>query len=622
MFRTPGLLQALLGRMLDGVSIINAQRRQVYVNDAFCEMVGFHRDELLGQSPPYPYWPPEELPAIQAAFERVLNGEVGSFELVFGSKDGARIEVLLAPSEVRDEHGVLLGYIATVKDVSERKRLERSLADSEERWRSIAETPFDFVVVIDRDYRYRYVNHTAPGIAIESLIGIATPFDFVDPAYHEAMRAVFDTAFTTGRPGTYDVYVPQIDGWYSSIVGPIAKNGVVTGLSILTRDITEQKRAEEALRRSEHRLREAHKMKTIGTLAGGIAHDLNNILTPILAYTDLAGRELPADHEVSPYLNGIRVSGQRARDLVQRILLFSRQQEPKKTTFDLRDLVSEDIALLRASLPANVELVTQLPTERVPVHADRSQLGQVVTNLATNALQAMQQQGGTLTIRLELVTVGERTALLSVADTGPGIDPETLGRVFEPFFSTKPVGAGTGLGLSIVDSVVREHGGDAEVRSVPGSGTVVTVRLPAPELRLMPQESVAAMEGGGPRRLRVLVVDDEVAVAAVAKRALESVGHHVTTASSPQLALELFARDPDAFDAVLTDQSMPLMSGTSMVERLLAVRPSLPWMLMTGLGDETTQSRARSLNVMEIIDKPFSLATLLQAMERVVPPRH
>jgi len=603
--------------MLDGLSVIDAEGAQIYVNDALCTMLGFSREELIGTRAPYPYWPDEERAAIDAAFQRTLAGDGANFELVFAKKDGSRIEVIVAPATLRDADGKAIGYFATIKAISDRKRLERSLLASEQRWRSIAENPFDFVVVIDRDYRYTYVNHTAPGISHESLIGRATPFDFVDPANHAVMRAAFETTFATGRATSYDVHVPQLDAWYSSIVGAVVEDGRVTGISILTRDISEQRRAEESLRRSEQRLRDSHKMETIGTLAGGIAHDINNMLTPILAYADLAISEIAHDHPAQHHLHGISVASQRARELVRRILSFSRRQEPQRTTFDLRQSVQEDLSLLRASLPARIVLVTQLPPQPVYVLADRAQLGQVLTNLAANALHAMQDSDGKLTITLEFAP-NDAMALLSVADSGVGMNEETLRRVFEPFYTTKPPGSGTGLGLSIVDSIVREHGGETSVRSSPGCGAVFTLRLPlAPATALAVEPSAAeALTATDAPPTRVLVVDDEPAIANVARLALERAGHTVTAVTAPRAALEIFTRDPSAFDVLITDQSMPEMAGTTLIAELRALRPSLPCILMTGLGDEATQRRARTLHIVDIIAKPFSLATLLSAVEQ------
>ncbi len=595
----PELLSALLSNMPDGLSVIDPRGTQIYVNDALCQMLGFTRAELLGRQPPYISWPVEERANVELEFER---------------KDGRRIEMMVAPSELRDETGTLVAYFATVKDVSEHKQLQRALAVSEQRWKSIAENPFDFVVLIDRDYRYTYVNHTAPGISPESLIGKATPFDFVAAQYHDTMRAAFETTFQTGRATSYEVSVPQLESWYSSIVGAVIEQGRVSAVSILTREITAHKRAEEALKSSEQRIRESRKMEAIGTLAGGIAHDVNNMLTPILAYTDLARNELPPDSAVHEYVEGITIASQRVRQLVQRILLFSRKQELTKTVFDLRQSVQEDVTLLKATIPASIELAVVLPDKPVHVCADRLQLGQALTNLATNAIQVYGAEGGRVTIALEVGS--DEHAVLSVTDSGSGMDEETARRAFEPFFTTKPFGLGTGLGLSIVDGVVREHGGEMGLRSAPGEGTVITVRLPMTSNNAEPS-SASAQPQGSPRArcLTVLVVDDDPSVLNVACRVLTKAGHVVIAATSGQGALEIFTRSPDTFDVILTDQSMPGMTGTSLIAEVRALRPLQTCLLMTGRGDDALSRRASELGV-EILAKPFSVGGLLDAFER------
>ena len=629
LFQTPQVMLGLLEHMQDGVVVLDARGAIVFVNEAMCCITGFAREELLGTSAPFAYWPPEGVAAMGAAFQRVLAGEHVRPELVFMRKDGARIDVLVAPSELRDAAGHVVAYCATVQDISERKASARAQVESEQRWRSIAENPFDFVVVIDRKFRYTYVNHTAPGVTRESLIGRATPFDFVDPAQHAAMRQAFEHTFETGRATIYDVHVPQLDRWYGSIVGPILEDGAVTSLSILTRDITDQKRAEAALRNAEQQVREAHKMESVGTLAGGIAHDLNNLLTPILAYADLAQRALAQDHAAHAHLQGIGSAALRARDLVQRVLLFSRRQESQKGVLDLRQSVREDIKLLHASLPSSIEILLDLGVEPVPVLADRGQLSQVLTNLATNALQVMHETGGRLVITLQQVQLAAQDtrplppsgpgtyAALTVTDSGPGMDEETRRRVFEPFFTTKPSGTGTGLGLSIVHGIVREHGGDVSVCSKPGHGAAFTVRLPVafgeaaalePALPRRPSQS--------PRPLRVLYVDDEPSVAAVAGEALKRGGHQPTIMTNAQLALERLQQNPNAFDVLVTDQTMPLMLGTVLIAKVRAIKPGMPCVLTTGLDDEQTQRRAAAVGVSDVLLKPFSIDSLLRSVDR------
>ncbi len=614
----PGLLEALLGGMQDGLVILDLEGKHVLENEAFRKMTGFTSEDLAGGAAPFRYWPPEELGSIQEAFSRTLLGQISSHELLFMRKDGTRFWTIVSPWELRDTNGALVNYAATVKDITERKRLESAVQQSEQRWRSIAENPFEFVVVIDRDYRFLYVNHTASGITPESLIGKATPFDYIDPKYHDDVRAAYVSTFETGHASSYEVYVPQLDTWYHSLVGAITETqgGKVTSISILTRNITQQRKAEENLRRSEHQLQEAHKLKSIGTLAGGIAHDLNNILTPILSYADMAHLSLPADHLAQDCIKGITSAGLRARDLVQRILLFGRRREANKVLLNLGDQIQEGLKLVRASAPATVSIQLDLPVEPLYVRADRTQLDQVLTNLAANALQAMSEGGGTLVISVALErnveprSEDQATALLTVKDTGHGMSEESTQRAFEPFYTTKPVGSGTGLGLSIVHGIVVDHGGEVTLASKPGKGVTVAIRLPivvgeSPETQSSPASQACAV-----RPLRILCVDDEPSVLRVVRSVLQVRGHTVTMVTDPREALALFRQEPLAFDMVLTDQTMPNLLGTSFIKQLSAIRSNLPCVLMTGLGDEEVQTQARAAGICEVLAKPFLPAEL------------
>jgi len=251
----PRFWHEVAAAMADGLAIVDPDGVLIEVNPAFSKLVGFDRQELLGLSPPFPFWPVEELSTIERAFGQGMDRESPTFELVLCRKNGARFPALVQPVRIVDKEGKLQCVFATIKDITVRKQLESTLRASEERWRSIAENPFDFVVIIDADYKYLYVNHTAPGLVPEQLIGKATPFDFVEPPFHDVMRRAFQEAFRTGQATTYDLYVEILDRWFSNIVGPIKTDGKVTALSVLTRDVTDTKTAEQALRQSEHRLR-------------------------------------------------------------------------------------------------------------------------------------------------------------------------------------------------------------------------------------------------------------------------------------------------------------------------------------------------------------------------------
>jgi PAS domain S-box-containing protein len=266
----PTFWRAVVAAIPDGVCIFAVDGVLVGVNEAFCRMTGFSEEELIGSAPPFPYWPGEDLELMRALHEKILRGAVTDFELTVCCKTGERFPAHLHASIIA-ETGESSGqyFLATIRDITDRARRESDLRRSERRWQSIVENPFDFVTVIDREYKYTYVNHTAPGILLEDLIGKATPFDFIDPAFYSDVRNTMDRSFRDGVATFYEAFSPQLDKWFGSVVGPIFEDGVVTSLSILTRDITDSKRAENAVRQSEHRLRLA--------LAGGDvgAFDLN-----------------------------------------------------------------------------------------------------------------------------------------------------------------------------------------------------------------------------------------------------------------------------------------------------------------------------------------------------------
>ena len=276
----PHFWEQVVAAMADGLAVVDPEGVLIDVNPAFSQLVGFEREELVGLSPPFPYWPREALSEIKSVFARALQGESTTFELFLCRKNGERVPVLVHPVAIRDGEGKLECIIATVTDISVRKKLEGTLRASEERWRSIAENPFDFVVIIDADYKYLYVNHTAPGLRNEDLVGRATPFDFVAPPYHDVMRRAFEKAFQTGAATTYDVHVEMLGRWFSNIVGPVKTDGVVTALSILTRDVTDAKVAEEALRQSERRLQLAMAGGEVGVFDIDMGHEGDVFYSP------------------------------------------------------------------------------------------------------------------------------------------------------------------------------------------------------------------------------------------------------------------------------------------------------------------------------------------------------
>ena len=377
--------------------------------------------------------------------------------------------------------------------------------------------------------------------------------------------------------------------------------------------------------RLEGELRQAHKLEALGTLAGGVAHDFNNILGAVIGNLDLSRRALPAGHEASAYLSDAESASKRAAEMVKQILTFSRQQDQERSVLTLGAVFREAVSHLRALAKANVTVQLAEGQEVPHVLGDSTQLHQVLMNLGTNALHAMRAKGGTLTLALESVEVTSdlvrrhpelregRYARITVGDTGVGMSAETLERAFEPFFTTKQPGQGTGLGLAVVHGVVRAHDGAIISRSAPGEGTWFAVYLPG-TMGTPPQgvpiiEPEPAMAG-----LRVLAVDDEPALARLVERALTRAGGAPKVFTKPGALLELLRAHPDDYDVVLTDLTMPEMSGFALANEVHRIRPGMPILLMSGFSAAMSADTLRAEGVRAMLQKPFTPDELCRAV--------
>ena len=412
-------------------------------------------------------------------------------------------------------------------------------------------------------------------------------------------------------------------------------NGEITAVSLILRDISERKRAESLRSELEAKLRAAQKMEAIGTLAGGVAHDFNNIIAAILGNVALARMDLGAGHPALVSLEEIGKSGARAKSLVERILSFSRGQQQALVTQPVRPLVDEALAILRAAVPAGVELTATLADMPLRVRADATQIHQMLINLCTNAWHALEGKAGRVTVGLDEVLLDGRAAealgvagpgryvRITVRDNGCGMDAATQERMFEPFFTTKPVDKGTGLGLSVVHGSVKAHEGSVSVHSVAGEGTTVEVLLPITAeatARPLNARAPARLVRGGGRH--VLYVDDDESLLFLVTRLLQKLGYRVSAYEDGERALAAVRADPRGFDLVVTDYNMPRMSGLALARALAAEWPGLPVVITSGYITEELSAGARETGVREVVYKPNSVDELCEVIQRILETAH
>jgi PAS domain S-box-containing protein len=479
------------------------------------------------------------------------------------------------------------------------------------------------VADLDAQGCYRYVNSSyaeRTGLERTEILGRHYREVLGEETYL-AVRDRIEEALA-GNLVRYCVRLPRRDGelrFYETSYLPRAVNGVRDGVLVFTEDVTERQRAEEERDLFEERLSHAQRLEALGTLAGGIAHDFNNILGVVMGYTELGLLKLPSDAPVRSYMEQVLQAAERAKNVVQQILAFSRTAEQQRQPIAVVPLLKEVVKLLRATLPSTIEIQEDLDPNCSQVVADPSQLHQVVMNLCTNAYQAMRSSGGCLEVAVhdvQLTLPGERDegtyVQLTVRDTGCGMPAEVRKRIFEPYFTTREIGEGTGMGLAVVHGIVTSLGGNVAVESVPGTGSTFRVCLPVRQRVGDERASApAAVQGTGER---VLFVDDEEVLARLGEEMLATLGYRGVATSSSEEALRRFREDPEAFDCVITDQTLPHMTGAELARELLALRPGLPVVLCTGHSELIDEQGARELGIRQFLLKPLDLKQLAAAV--------
>ena len=630
--------QKLLEAIPDAVVVVNADGCIVFINVQVETVFGYSNRALLGQT--VEMLLPQRFRTLHTMDRaRYQTGPrprtMGTGSELYGlHKDGHEFPVEVSLNALETEDGLLI--LSAIRDVTARQRAAKLLQQQRD-WLDVTLTSIgDGVIATDAHGVITRLNPVA-----ERLTGWLA-VDAVGHPLHTVLRIIHThtrlpiadpvvCVLQAGDPVRLGDHLSLLTRQGHEIaidesVAPIrTAEGVLQGLVVVFRDVTERLRMEEQLRQTQ-------KIQAIGTLAGGIAHDFNNILTAIFGYTELAMFDTSQSTATQAYLQQTLIAAQRARDLVKHILTFSRTQSTGHALLDLAPLVREAATFLRASLPATITIELHIAEQPGFVHADATQIYQVLMNLCTNAGQAMQATGGRLDISLENVhvnaaAVARHTDLkpgpyvrLRVRDTGPGMSPEVLERIFEPFFTTRETGEGAGLGLSVAHGLVRDHDGAITVESGPGQGATFEVYLPQ-DVAGKAVSSPPAYADLPHGRERILLVDDDVSVAFIGQALLTRLGYEVVTYADSAEALEIFRATPAHFDLIITDYTMSPMTGDVFARACREIRPDIPLILCTGFSETMDADRAQQLGMNAFLMKPWTLQVLAQTLRYVLAQR-
>ncbi|MBI3652987.1 MAG: PAS domain S-box protein [Acidobacteria bacterium] len=604
--------------------------RYLDVNQSFLQTTGFARHEVIGHTAVELNIFRHHQVCLQCKSALESGAEIRNVEIEMLSKTGTP-RVCLSSAElilVNDE----LCLLCIFNDITERKQAEEALQRSAAFTRAVLDSIVAHIAVLDHDGTIIAVNKPWEEFAARNgdaglvATGVGTNYLEVcrrvegDQADDAAVALQGIEAVLQGQALPFSLEYPcHSDSefrWFVMQVTPLPEQGAV----VSHLNISEMKRIEEQLRQSQ-------KMEAIGTLAGGIAHDFNNILTAILGFAELATHDMPADQRSQTYLTYILQAGRRAKELVQQILTFSHRQESHLRPVCIQLAVKEATKLLRASLPAMIDIQMDIQADAPAMLADLTQIHQVVMNLGSNALHAMRAQGGTLSIALRALEIDEAFArkyadlqpgpylCLSISDTGQGIAPHLLERIFEPFFTTKGVGEGTGMGLAVVHGIVKKHQGVIRVDSELGKGTLFHLYFPSiGSATEKPSPTTAVMMQGNGEH--ILLIDDEPVIASLGKRLLERLGYRVTMFIRCEEALAEFEQHSASYDLVITDYAMPNMSGLQLASRLAQIR-RLPILLVSGFHIPATEVQ-ESTAIEKVLTKPYSYATLGESVRELL----
>ena len=525
------------------------------------------------------------------------------------------------------------------KEVAKRTRdltlSNELLKISEARFRDLTENTTDMIWETDERGGFNYVSKHAKdilGYESHEMLG-KRPIDLVLDHHKKEYSRLIKGIYKSHEPfRRVEVMLLHKDGRQvfleNSGVPVFDEQGEFKGYRGVVQDITSRKKDEKERKLLERQFQQAQKMEALGALAGGIAHDFNNILGAIMGYAQLAQLHSSEDKKVKGYTDKLCKASERAKELVHQILTFGRQSKTEKIPVDISEVVKEALKLIRASIPSTIEIKQDVASNLGTVKADQTQIHQVMMNLCMNAFHAMKQGDGELNIELSRTNIDIRDSeiyqdirpgnylKLTISDTGHGMDEDIISRIFEPYFTTKKKGEGTGLGLSTVHGIVKNHEGGIKVYSEPGVGTSFQVLLPVVERKAKTTTDQSDLIPHGNEQ--ILFIDDEKILTDVGKELLESLGYNVETRISGYDALEVFQEKPYKYDLIITDMTMPKMTGETLAKKIKNIRPNIPILMCTGLNKKLTQEDIKERGINSILMKPLNISDLANSVRNIL----
>lgn len=588
----------------------------------------------------------DEIALLAGSFNNMVDTLRKSKEMERAHTQNLEQEVKERTREITIKNRELKNTLQELKqEVSERKKAEEALRESEKKYRTVVEESFDGIFV-QKGSKIVFASrrlHEMLGYGQGELLGLDHWLVY-HPEYKELTRERARARMRGEKVmNRYEVKLNRKDGtwFYGEVMARKIDFDGEAGVQVWVRDITEHKKADNERRQLEAQLQQSQKMEAIGTLAGGIAHDFNNILAAIIGYTEIASLQIADNNKAKESLNEVLKAGHRAKNLVNQILAFSRPGSEGRKPIRVSSIMKEAVKLLRATLPATIEILQdiEIDQKKDTILADPTQIHEVLMNLCTNATHAMRENGGILKIGLKNVNFEVQHTdyeglegtppfhiphspvdldtgqylRLTVSDSGHGMEPEVIKRIFDPYFTTKDTGQGTGMGLSVVHGIVKSHGGTITVYSVPKKGSTFYVYLPIIQ-KMAKKEDLGDATPIQKGHERILFIDDEHSLVEIAKAILERLGYEVVTRTSSVEALELFRAQADSFDLVITDMTMPNMTGDKLSLELLKIRSDIPIILCTGYSERISEEKAKSMGIREFVMKPLVMRDLAKTI--------